>query len=165
MMHLRYASYVIRHKWWVLVAGLRIGAPLWLLLVHDLSKFMPSEWFAYATYFWAPKPIPALPRILARRQDAFDAAWLLHQHRNPHHWQFWLLREDDGGAKCLPMPRKYVLEMVADWMGAGRAITGRWECAAWYAKNRDRMLLHQDTRDLVESILEEHAPPKGNDHA
>lgn len=45
--HLRYALYVARHKWFVLLAGRRTGAPLWRLLVHDWSKLTPAEWGAY----------------------------------------------------------------------------------------------------------------------
>jgi hypothetical protein len=78
----------------------------------------------------------------------------LHQHRNPHHWQHWLLRTDRGDVLAIEMPRRYALEMVADWMGAGRAITGRWECAEWYAKNREKIVLHENTRRLVDGILQ-----------
>jgi len=43
--------------------------------------------------------------------------------------------------------------MVADWMGAGRAITGRWETKEWYGKNKGNMLLHPETRKMVEDVL------------
>lgn len=142
--HLSYLWYIVRHKWFVLVAGLKIGAPLWLLLVHDLSKLLPSEWFAYANYFYGGK----------KDQAAFDIAWLKHQHRNQHHWQAWCLIEDENWwPKPQPMPRKYILEMVADWMGAGRAITGRWAVVEWYEKNKDQILLHPNTRVEVERLL------------
>ena len=42
--HLRYLGYVVRHKWFVFRAGLRTGAPLWRLVIHDWSKFTPAEW-------------------------------------------------------------------------------------------------------------------------
>lgn len=54
------------------------------------------------------------------------------------------------------MPRRYVSEMVADWMGAGRAL-GKPDTQAWYTANRDRMILHQDTRRDVEMLLK--GPP------
>lgn len=143
--HLRYLSYVIRHKWFVLVAGLRTGAPLWRLLIHDWSKFLPSEWGPYVRWFYGPEPAVV-------KAAAFDRAWLHHQHANPHHWQHWILREHDGGTKTLAMPEHFAREMVADWMGAGRAITGRWEVAEWYAKNREK-ILHPSTRALVRRLL------------
>jgi hypothetical protein len=51
------------------------------------------------------------------------------------------------------MPRACILEMVADWMGAGRAITGNWEVQDWYSKNKYNIELHPSTRGAVERIL------------
>lgn len=145
--HIKYARYVARHKWFVLLAGLRTGAPLWRLLVHDWSKLSRAEWRPYAMMFYAAAgETPA-------GKAAFDAAWLHHQHHNPHHWQHWVLRKDDGRAFTLSMPVALVREMVADWMGAGRAITGTWEVHRWYAANSHEMLLHPDTRAQVERVI------------
>ncbi len=145
--HLRYASYVARHKWFVFYAGLKVGAPLRRLLIHDWSKLTPAEWGPYVRSFYGKEG--RTPAVRA----AFDKAWLHHIHHNPHHWQHWILREDDGPTKALPMPPKLVREMVADWMGAGRAITGRWEVTDWYAKNTSKIVLHSATRDEVEALL------------
>jgi hypothetical protein len=51
------------------------------------------------------------------------------------------------------MPRKYVLEMVADWTGAGRAISGRKDWRPWYRENAGRLRLHPQTRAMVEAML------------
>jgi hypothetical protein len=83
----------------------------------------------------------------------FDRAWLHHQHRNPHHWQHWVLREDSGATKILAMPPHFVREMVADWMGAGRAITGKWDLPIWYAKNREKIQLHAASREIAENLI------------
>lgn len=42
----------------------------------------------------------------------------------------------------LPMPEKYVREMVADWMGASKAYDGKWpkEKWLWWEKNREKVL-------------------------
>lgn len=58
-----------------------------------------------------------------------------------------------GDRECLAMPYGYLREMIADWMGAGRAITGKWEVGEWYKKNRNNILLHPDSRILVEGLL------------
>lgn len=159
--HIKYLRYVVRHKWFVFVAGVKLGAPLWRLIIHDWSKFTPGEWFAYVDYFYGERErlkreepddfryaIAAGPYVVA-----FDRAWLHHQHANKHHWQHWVLREDDGNTKIVEMPEKYIREMVADWMGAGRAITGKWEALAWYEKNASRIMLTQNTRLCVETLL------------
>lgn len=147
--HWLYAKYLFRHKWFVLVAGLRVGGiPLWRLVIHDWSKFLPCEWGPYAKSFYGPQP--RTPEVKA----AFDAAWLHHQHLNPHHWQHWVLREDSGGVKLIEMPQRLHREMLADWMGAGRAITRRWDVAEWYAKNTAKIMLHPETRKNVEFRLQ-----------
>lgn len=158
--HLLYARYLARHKWFVFVAGLRIKAPLWRLLIHDWSKFLPSEWIPYANFFYG-KRYPRIPEPLGPKdyivplpaKEAFDRAWLHHQHFNSHHYQHWILREDSGGTKFLEMPEKLVREMVADWMGAGRAITGKWDAAAWYVRNKENIAVHASTRVRVEQLL------------
>jgi hypothetical protein len=145
MMHWKYLKAVLRHKWFVFLAG-RGTVSLWQLVKHDWSKFIPAEWTPYARSFYGPQP-----RTVATRQ-AFDRAWLHHQHANPHHWQAWVLREDSGVTKVLPMPEKYRREMLADWRGAGRAY-GNNDTAGWYEKNAARIMLHPETRALVEAEL------------
>jgi hypothetical protein len=229
--HWLYLKYVLRHKWFVLVAGLKTGAPLWRLLIHDWSKLTPAEWRGYVEHFYAPKPLVTYgdernhrgtspdeaERILTDRKAAFDRAWLHHQKRNPHHWQYWLLVPDrpdvvyhleshDGGSTGnvlvgksehprvevylptldinspvpgaddrlrlvnrvlqlaarggdpLEMPEPYVREMVADWMGAGRAITGKWEVRDWYRRNAHLIQLHPNTERRVSEILRAVSP-------
>jgi hypothetical protein len=52
------------------------------------------------------------------------------------------------------MPEKYVREMVADWFGAGKAITGKWGAKDWYQTKKDGIKLHPKTKALVEELLE-----------
>jgi hypothetical protein len=127
-------------------AGLKTKAPLWRLVIHDWSKLTPAEWGPYVRAFYAKH---------RAREGEFDRAWLHHQHRNAHHWQHWLLQEDDGDLKTLRMPRKLACEMVADWMGAGRAITGWWEVGAWFDANAHKIKLHPDTLIQVENLIDE----------
>lgn len=162
--HWQYAKYVARHKWFVFVAGLRTRAPIWRLLIHDWSKLTPSEWGPYVQQFYNPDGSKRDVRRkdggydLAEQPYEFQRAWLGHQRRNKHHWQAWVLLGDNGQRIAIAMPRKYVHEMVADWMGAGRAITGRWEVRPWYEKNRDLMVLHDESRSAVEALIAKVAP-------
>lgn len=63
------------------------------------------------------------------------------------------MREDDGPTTALKMPEPLVREMVADWMGAGRAITGEWAVRKWYEANRTKIVLHDESRALVDSLI------------
>ena len=146
--HLSYLKYILQHKWFVLIAGIKIGCPIYLLLLHDISKFYPSEWFAYAHAFYKPDGTKRYSET-----NEFNRAWLFHQHRNPHHWQYWQLKQDEGGSLPLPIPKKYILEMLADWMGAGRAIHGKWEYKEWYIKNKEKIQLEPYTRRDIENVI------------
>jgi len=55
----------------------------------------------------------------------------------------------------MPMPRKYVMEMVADWRGAGMAIHGTDDTEAWFVRNRGNMMLHPATESIVVELLNE----------
>lgn len=163
--HLVYLRYVLRHKWFVAVACMRVGGiPIWRWLTHDWTKFLPSEWGPYVRYFYNPDG------TMIQRRDAtghyqspgdgtpFDYAWLLHQKRNKHHWQFWVLARDDGTVLPLAMPEEYAREMLADWIGAGKAqgirADGRQpEVTTWYERNQHKMSLHKDTREVVTRLL------------
>ena len=52
------------------------------------------------------------------------------------------------------MPDRYRREMLADWVGAGQAITGRIEALTWYRKNKNNMVLHDDTRSELERDMQ-----------
>lgn len=147
MRHLQYAKYLIRHKWFVLVAGVKIGVPLWRLVVHDWSKFLPSEWLPYANYYYGGTPPDQSAKV------HFDVAWLLHQNRQPHHWQFWVLIQDSGEVSALEIPVVFLREMVADWAGAGRAINGSWDILDWWNSNADKMQLHPETEVCVHGFV------------
>ncbi len=147
MKSIKYLQYILRHKWYVAVAGRKLGLPVWQLFIHDFSKFSLSEWRAYLERFYPEKELTEKPA-------AFDFAWLRHQKRNKHHWQYWVLISDHGVIKPLKMPQRYALEMIADWIGANHAITGKAECRNWYNENSRYMLLHPATRELVENTLQ-----------
>jgi len=155
--YLSYFSYVIRHKWFVMIACFK----MWLYrqgLIHDLSKFRPSEAKRYMRRFslW-DKSI----------EGKYDYAWNHHIKRNKHHRQYWLLRFDEWWhTKALRMPNKYAKEMLCDWWWVGRAFArtkedrgkykkSSWfEVYTWYHKNKHDITIHHRTRWLIEIFLE-----------
>jgi hypothetical protein len=144
--HWQYLKYILRHKWYVFLAACNLGIPL-LGILHDWSKFKPAEWLPYARTFYnkdGSKRYEEYPE--------FTAAWLHHQKRNKHHWQYWMVTWDRGTTECLPMPDKYRKEMLADWIGAGRAL-GKPSISGWYVANQDRIKLHPETREWIKYEL------------
>ncbi len=148
--NLAYLKYVLRHKWFVLCACKKMKVPIWQGIRHDLSKFLPREWFPYGETFYGDDGSKRYVETID-----FNQAWNRHQKNNPHHWQYWVLLGDNGEIKALPMLEKYVREMVADWVGASKAITGSTDISLWYSSNKSKMHMHRQTRALVETLLRE----------
>lgn len=140
--HLSYAWYVLRHKWYVGVECFRVGL-YWRGLIHDWSKLLPSEWTPYVDCFYGEKG----------ESPEFEKAWLQHQRRADHHWQWWLLLNDDnaGKAKALPMSEDARLEMICDWCGASKAQGhGGWpEVQKWYERKKEKIFLAHETETWV----------------
>lgn len=69
---------------------------------HDMSKNTPDEYTPYDNYFYGEQT----PAII----EAFNRAWLMHIHRNPHHWQYWVLINDEPkeGTILIEMPYPYI---------------------------------------------------------
>lgn len=152
--HFLYLMYFIKHKWFVFIACMKLGVPVIQALIHDLSKFTPSEWPIYVRYFHQRRAEFLAGKILYAKPD-FDFAWNHHQKANKHHFQHWLLIADDSSIRPIPIPERYAREMVADWLGAGRAKTGSWDIQSWIQKNGPGMKFHLETAKLVGKILRE----------
>lgn len=153
MIYLKYLKSLLWHKWFVFLECVKVGMPL-AGLVHDWSKFLPSEFIPYARFFAVDRRNEDGDYVMSPDDEqAFLVAWLKHQHRNPHHWQHWILVQDTDPTVVLPIPHRYIQEMVCDWRGAGRAYTGKDNTVEWYLRNRYHMTLHPDTRLSVDMIL------------
>jgi hypothetical protein len=114
---------------------------------HDASKTTPAEYKAYNDYFYGNNKSYAVVK-------AYKAAWLHHIHNNPHHWQYWILVNDEDGTEILDMPEQYVVEMICDWWSFSWRTGKLDEIFNWYASHKDGIQLSEKTRRDVESILE-----------
>lgn len=166
MKELKYFNYLIIHKWYVMVECFREGL-FWRGIVHDLSKFLPNEFFPYANHFYgekADKNKENINNVFYKLADSgdenFDFAWLIHQKRNRHHWQWWTLPNDGSGIKVIPIKDPYLTEMICDWVGSGRAQGRQFlksdrfaEARNWYLENSHKIQLAQETRKKIEQRL------------
>ncbi len=152
---IKYFVLTVKHRYFVFIAGIKTKAPLWRLLIHDMSKFSYDELPHYGRQFFG------------RADDAegFIKCWVRHQNRNPHHWEYWIPRT--GHNRCIPpykdnepipMPMWAVREMVADWIGAGRAYNKKWPDInnwTWFKENETRMILHSKTKERIYQVINE----------
>ena len=113
---------------------------------HDLSKYSTEEYEAYDNYFYGKQ--------IEKVKTAFNYAWLHHIHNNPHHWQHWVLINDDDGTHALEMPKEYVIEMISDWWAFSHKSGNLYEIFDWYKSHTKKMILHENTKKLVEDILD-----------
>lgn len=114
---------------------------------HDDTKFDPAEYDAYDQYFYGKYS----ESEAAKRE--FDRAWLHHLRNNSHHWQHWVLINDDDGIKALDMDLYSVIEMVSDWLSFAVKKNDIYEFLKWYDVHKDKMILSEKTRKLVELIV------------
>ena len=131
--YIGYLKYVFEHKVNVGIECFKRGLFIHSIF-HDLSKLFPSEFIGYAKYFYGDKK---------RYKDEFLRSWLLHQHRNKHHWDYWV--GSDG--KAVEMPLKNIKQMVCDWHGMSRKFGG--SAYEYFLKNENRINLHPKTRDKL----------------
>ena len=127
---------------------------MWQGLTHDLSKFSPVEFNESAKYFQGTRsPIDA-----SKEAYGYSLAWQHHMGHNPHHWEYWIDYASDGSIIPLKIPYKYVIEMICDWIGAGKVYGGDgWtqeEPLKYYNKVRAGRYFHADTEKLLVSMLE-----------
>lgn len=115
---------------------------------HDFSKRSKEEYSAYDEYFYGSEE--KTPKML---QD-FNYAWLHHIHDNPHHWQYWVLINDEDDIVALDMPFEYIIEMICDWWSFSWKSGNINEIFDWYYSHKEHIILSKNTRDKVEYILQ-----------
>ena len=113
---------------------------------HDASKRTEAEYDAYDKYFYGGNKSHKVV-------SDFDYAWLHHIHHNKHHWQYWVLKHDDGWEEALEMPKNRVIEMICDWWSFSWRSGNLMEIFDWYENHKEKMVLHSETRKMVEDIL------------
>ena len=115
---------------------------------HDSSKNQPDEYKAYDAYFYGGNRSYAVV-------ENFKRAWLTHIHRNPHHWQHWILLNDEPGEGevVMDMPYVYIVEMICDWFSFSLTKNRPVELFDWYDQHAGYMKLSNNTRVEVEAIL------------
>lgn len=142
---------ICKHKYWVMRYCFKCGIP-WKGIIHDLSKFSPIEFLTNIKYV-----IPGKSPIDAQKENiGFSMAWQHHKGHNPHHYEFWMDKFDDG-CYVTRMPVEYAIEMLCDNLAAGRAYQGKnfsyeseWN---WWKKQRTIRNMHPDNRDFLNIIF------------
>lgn len=126
-------------------------------LLHDLSKYGPTEFLVGAKYYQGTRS----PNNAEREDKGYTSAWLHHKGRNKHHFEYWIdyvINEDGsvsfGGNR---MPKKYVAEMFCDRIAASKIYLGdKYTDAAAYdylMRAKKWTMMHPETAAEIEKML------------
>ncbi|MDT3386688.1 MAG: DUF5662 family protein [Bacteroidota bacterium] len=126
----------------------------WQGVIHDLSKFSHIEFAPSAEYFQGT----GSPIEREKAAKGYSIAWLNHKGRNKHHWEWWTDFANDGTIIANKIPKKYVAEMLCDWIGAGKVyqkeMWTRADPLNYYNKVRAGRHFHSDTETMLVMFLE-----------
>ena len=144
---------VCKHKHYVFKECAACGI-LWQGIVHDLSKFSREEFLSSVKYYQGDRsPIEAEKEAIG-----YSKAWLHHKGRNKHHWEYWTdFNSKTGEIITNKIPDKYAIEMICDWVGAGKAyMKDKWDQSAplnYYEKVKNGRHFHPETEELLVDLL------------
>lgn len=131
-------------------------------LLHDLSKYTPTEFLVGCKYYQGTMS----PNNAEREARGYSSAWLHHKGRNKHHMEYWMdygVPERRNGVVVhkgicgMKMPMRYVVEMYIDRVAASKNYqkshyTKR-SPLEYYLNGRQVHVLHDDTKELLELLL------------
>ncbi len=143
---------ITKHRWLVFKFCTKVGL-FWRGLVHDLSKYTPTEFWESSKYYVGYKS----PIQVAREKREYSAAWLHHKGHNKHHEEYWY--DFNAPIKAPVIPYKYAVEMICDMLSAGSVYKGKEftkEYPLWYWENiKNKDLFHPKMQNFFKNIFEE----------
>ena len=90
-------------------------------LLHDLSKYSPTEFWQGAKYYQGTRS----PNARARDAVGYSTAWMHHKGRNKHHYEYWTdVLPGTNTYGPIPMPTRYLVESVMDRIAASKIYRG-----------------------------------------
>ena len=107
------------HKYYVFKYMTKTGYPF-RGFMHDWSKFSPIEFFESVKYFDGK----VSPIVRCKQANGYSLAWQHHKGTNPHHYEYWVDNLDNGGV-AIKIPYKYLVELICDYLAAGRTYHGK----------------------------------------
>ena len=145
---------VAHHRRLVRRGCFRVGL-YWQGLTHDLSKYSPTEFFAGVRYFQGTRS----PNTAEREANGYSLAWMHHKGRNRHHFEYWTdLSPVTRIYEPVPMPVRYVCEMVADRIAACKTYEGKaytdGSPLAYLDRAKESRLVHPDTMRQLRFLLQ-----------
>lgn len=149
---LKHLHTINKHRFHVFVNCCRCGIPF-RGLVHDLSKYSPSEFFVSARNYSGVRSPIANER---KEEFGYSKAFIHHTRRNKHHYEYWV-DVTTGDIILIPMPYKYALECCCDMISASMVYNGkkfrRDMPLSFFLKVESKSMMHSATKKFVKEVL------------
>lgn len=146
---------VMRHKALVAKGCFKIGLYKQGIL-HDMSKFSPVEFSVGAKYYQGTRS----PNNAEREEKGYSESWMHHKGRNRHHFEYWIdysMTSGEGTMVPVPMPDKYIAEMLMDRIAASKVYKGKeYSDSApleYYYQGTHLAPIHEETREKLLKYL------------
>ena len=149
----RHFRTITHHRHLVIAGCFRAGIP-WRGLLHDLSKYSPTEFFTGAKYYLGTRS----PNAAEREAIGYSVAWMHHKGRNRHHFEYWTdFSKATGRYEPVKMPLKYLKEMFCDRIAASKTYQGKnytdRHPLEYLTTRNDRDLMHPESYAMMEKML------------
>ena len=123
-------------------------------LLHDLSKYTPTEFIPGAKYYLGTRS----PNEAERNEKGYSSAWLHHKGRNRHHFEYWTdYNMVERRVMPVKMPFVFVVEMFCDRVAASKIYQGDKYTdnhpIDYFERGKVSRMIHPETSDLLESLL------------
>ena len=121
-------------------------------LMHDLSKYSPTEFINGVRYYTGVKS----PHVGERIDKGYSEAWLHHKARNKHHPEYWI-DIIDGLPTPVEIPVEYIIEMFCDRVAASKTylkdLYSNRSALEYYETHKNENSMHPKTRETLEYYL------------
>lgn len=146
-------STVTRHRHMVMVHCFKAGI-IKRGLLHDLSKFSPTEFIPGVLYYKGSRS----PNEKEREVTGYSRAWMHHKGRNTHHFEYWTdYSTVTGTLDPMKMPDIYIFEMFCDRVAASKIYNKEKytdSCPLeYFLRMRPKRAIEQSTADKLEFLL------------
>ncbi len=148
--HLRTVN---QHRKMVLKHCIKAGIPIRGLL-HDLSKYSPTEFIPGVLYFQGNRS----PNEKEREISGYSKAWMHHKGRNRHHFEYWTdYSTITKKMEAVPMPDIFIFEMFCDRVAASKIYNKEKYTndmpLDYFLRARPKRLIADDTARKLEFLL------------
>lgn len=124
-------------------------------LLHDLSKYSPTEFLNGAKYYSGKYS----PTHNERLDKGYSDAWMHHKGRNKHHLEYWIdVKLTSHKYEPIDMPKRYIAESMCDRIAASKTYNKKnfkpSDVYDYYKRECDFLPMSENTKQTFEFLMD-----------